>query len=257
MKLQRYITEFAQLARRKAIQAIEDGRVYVDGKKETKPFVIINSEHTQIKLDGEIIKPRKSNDIMLLINKPEGVLTSDYDEEGRPLVKTLFNKKIKQRLFPVGRLDFNSQGLIIYTNNGSLAEKLSHPRFKVPRVYRVKVHGILDKKVLLKLEKGLYIPDLGYFPGCSAHIDRVTGKNCWINITVHQGRNREIRKLFQHLAFPVIKLVRISYGPFSLTGIPRGSYRLVTGPELKQLDLYLEQNEKKVGRKKVTKKGRS
>ncbi|MBN2381693.1 rRNA pseudouridine synthase [bacterium] len=240
MKLQRYISEAAGIARRKAIKLIEDGQVKVNSQTVLTPYTLIDPEHDRITLEGKSLKLRATPDIVLILNKPPGYLVSDDDDQDRPLAKYLFQKKIRVRLFPVGRLDFNSQGLMIYTNNGDLAQRLSHPRNQIERSYRVKIQGIPLDSHQQKMRQGLYVAGLGRFPGCSVQIERKTGKNCWLLITILQGRNREVRKLFEHFHYQVVKLVRTNFGPFSVKGIPLGHYVLLSNDKIKELQHYLE-----------------
>lgn len=240
MKIQKYLTMATPLSRRKAELAIREGRVTVNGIVVDEPFYLVDLPSAHIALDGKKIPPPYLDEVVIIMNKPAGYLTSLHDEKERPLASDLLVKKWRQRLFPIGRLDFNSEGLLLFTNDGELAENMSHPRFQVPRTYRVKVHGNPDEKVLNRLKKGLRVPNLGFFPASQPVIERSTGKNTWIRITLKQGRNREIRKLFSYLGFQVSRLIRVAYGPLSISGLGSGQYRELTATEIAALQKFLK-----------------
>lgn len=245
MKLQKFVTRAGVLSRRQADKIIIDGRVRVNGRVENKPFQTINIELDKVTLDRKILVLPQTQDIVILLHKPSGYITSEKDPRNRPLVKDLLKRIPKQRLFSIGRLDYNTEGLILFTNNGDIAYNLSHPRFKIPRTYRVKVHGVVTSKHLNRLMQGFKVPEMGYFKGCNTKIERTTGKNTWLIMMIRQGKNREIKRVLGHIGFTVVKLIRIKYGPFRLTGIPRGQYRFLTEGEMLSLLKYIAKRKPK------------
>ncbi|MFC1848992.1 pseudouridine synthase [candidate division CSSED10-310 bacterium] len=244
MKLQQFVALAAQLSRRKAALNIKEGQVTVNGQVVLEPYRQIETETDAVLLKGKRVLLKRDPEIVLLLHKPAGFITADHDPEGRPLARELFRSKVKTRVFPVGRLDFNSEGLLLFTNNGDLANQVAHPRYQIPRTYKLKVHGVVQKKHLDRIRKGLFVPELGHFPSCKIYIKRATGKNTWLTITLQRGKNRELRRLFQFLGYPVVKLIRTHFGPFSLTGIPRGKIHILSESELVAFRQYLAKRNK-------------
>ena len=216
-------------SRRDAERWIADGRVRVDGKVLTTPAVTVTDANT-VEVDGKPL-PTKVQTRLWRYHKPTGLVTSHGDPQGRPTVFERLPKSLG-RVISVGRLDLNSEGLLLLTNDGELARRLELPETGWTRRYRVRVHGHVDPKKLQGLEKGSIVSGVSYGP-IRAVLDKQQGANAWLTVSLQEGRNREIRKVMEHLGSEVNRLIRIAYGPFQLGQMPRGQIDEVTGKVLR------------------------
>ena len=205
-------------SRRAAEQMIQQGRVSVDGKILTSPALNVNSAQ-DIRVDGVRV-PSAEPPRMWRYHKPRGVLSTSRDPQGRP---TLFEALPKDlpRVVSVGRLDFNSEGLLLLTNDGELARRLELPASGLTRRYRVRAFGRPDQAALDRLREGVSIEGLRYGP-IHATVERASGDNCWIGVALREGKNREVRNVLAHLGLQVNRLIRVSYGPFHLGDLKPG-----------------------------------
>lgn len=205
-------------SRRDAEKWIADGRISVDGQKLTSAAVIV-TDKSVIMVDGKPL-PVKEPTRLWRYHKPAGLVTSHKDEKGR---ETLFEKlpETMPRVVSVGRLDLNSEGLLLLTNDGELARKLELPANGWTRRYRVRVHGAPDNGQIEAMAKGLTVEGVKYGP-IIATIDRLQGSNSWLTVALNEGKNREIRRVMDHLGLPVNRLIRIAYGPFQLGYLAEG-----------------------------------
>ena len=211
---------------------VTEGRVMVNGKViETLGFKADPSKD-HIKVDGKRL-PHFEPKVTLLLNKPRGYLSTVDDPQGRPTIMDLL-KKVEWRVYPVGRLDFDAEGLLLLTNDGDLAHVLSHPRFSIPRTYLVKITGVPDEKKLVRLKKGVVLED-GKARAVSSHILRQGEKNCWVRVVVAEGRNRLVKRMFAAIGHPVLKLKRVEFGPIQLGSLPIGQFRYLTSAEVMKL----------------------
>lgn len=218
-------------SRRVAEEWILDGRVSVNGEKLTTPAFTV-SQSDIITIDGKPIGTKQETRLWCY-HKPIGLVTTHKDPQGRP---TVFEKlpSYLPRVISVGRLDLNSEGLLLLTTDGELARRLEHPTMGWKRKYRVRIHGILTPEIQKKIEKGITIKGIKYAP-CSIEVERTQGTNSWLQITLTEGKNREIRNIMAHFSLPVTRLIRISYGPFQLGNLEKGCVREVTKKALKEL----------------------
>ena len=218
-------------SRRVAEEWILDGRVSVNGEKLTTPAFTV-SQSDIITIDGKPIGTKQETRLWCY-HKPTGLVTTHKDPQGRP---TVFEKlpSYLPRVISVGRLDLNSEGLLLLTTDGELARRLEHPTMGWKRKYRVRIHGILTPEIQKKIEKGITIKGIKYAP-CSIEVERTQGTNSWLQITLTEGKNREIRNIMAHFSLPVTRLIRISYGPFQLGNLEKGCVREVTKKALKEL----------------------
>lgn len=218
-------------SRRVAEEWILQGRVQVNGEVLKTPAFTVSEEDNVI-VDGKPIA-QKQETRLWCYHKPIGLVTTHKDPQGRP---TVFEKlpAYLPRVVSVGRLDLNSEGLLLLTTDGALARELEHPSKGWKRKYRVRIHGILTPEIQKKLQKGVTIKGVKYAP-CIAETERVQGTNSWIQITLTEGKNREIRKLMEYFKMPVTRLIRISYGPFQLGNLEKGGVREITKKALKEL----------------------
>lgn len=214
-----------------AEEMILEGLVTVNGTPATLGMKA-DLERDHIKVRGKLIRNAESK-VYLVLNKPEKCLTTMSDSEGRPTVKDLI-KGVREKVFPVGRLDYNSEGLLIITNDGELANAILHPAKKIPKTYLVKVNGFIEDKDLAKLEKGIKLDDGMTAPAKVKKIKK-TEANSWIEITIYEGRKRQIRRMMDRVGHPVIKLRRIKINGISLGKLETGALRFLTPGELKKL----------------------
>jgi 23S rRNA pseudouridine2605 synthase len=206
-------------SRRDAERWIAEGRVSIDGKKLNSPAVNV-AEGARVLVDGKPL-PLAEPARLFRYHKPRGLLTTHKDPRGRPTVFERLEGALP-RLISIGRLDLDSEGLLLLTNDGGLARTLMLPATGWLRRYRVRVHGTPEPEQLNDLAKGPRIDGIAYGP-IKARLDRQQGENAWLTVSLAEGRNREVRRVFEHLGWPVNRLIRIAYGPFQLGQLPRGA----------------------------------
>ena len=205
-------------SRRDAEAWILAGRVSVNGTLVTSPALNVTAADLVV-VDGNPL-PQAEETRLWRYNKPAGVMTTHKDPQGRP---TVFEKMPPEmpRVVSVGRLDINSEGLLLLTTDGELARDLELPSRNWTRRYRVRVHGKVDEDALRALRKGVTIDNVRYGP-VLAHLEKEQGSNAWLSVSIHEGKNREIRRIMEHLGLQVTRLIRVSYGPFQLGNLERG-----------------------------------
>jgi len=210
-------------SRREAERWIAAGRVSVNGSKLTTPAFVVG-EKDIVLVDNKPLKTKEKTKVWLYY-KPTGLVTTHNDPAGRP---TVFEKLPKSlpRVISVGRLDLNSEGLLLLTNDGEWARKMELPSSHLPRTYRVKVHGNLTTDVLAKLSKGVKIDGIQYAPA-KILVEKKQGTNTWVLMTLTEGKNREIRRLMSFFGLEVARLIRISYGPYQLDDLKPGMVKEV------------------------------
>lgn len=230
-RLQKILSDYGIASRRHAEELIREGRVTVNGQVAVLGQKA-DPEKDHIKVDGKLlIKPEPK--VYYAFYKPRKVITSLIDPQGRPTVKD-FIKSIKFRVYPVGRLDYDSEGLLILTNDGELAYQIMHPSSEIEKTYMVKVDGIVEEKTIEKLRKGIKLEGKLAVP-VSVHLVRHLKANSWIRITLHEGRKRQIRKMLERVGHPVIRLIRISIDGVKLGELKPGQFRPLTDEELAKL----------------------
>lgn len=230
-RLQKILAKCGIASRRQAEEMILDGMVTVNGA----PAVLgmkADLERDHIKVGGKLIHTAEQK-VYMIFNKPEKCLTTMADSAGRLTVKD-FLKGVKGQVFPVGRLDYNSEGLLILTNDGDLANAILHPSRKIPKTYLVKVDGFLQDKDKAKLEKGIKLEDGMTAPAKVKKI-KETEANSWIEMTIYEGKKRQIRRMLERVGHPVIKLKRIKINGLSLARLEPGAFRYLTPEEIKRL----------------------
>lgn len=218
-------------SRRVAEQWILDGRVKVNGEVLTTPAFTVSADD-KILVDDKPLGEKQERRLWCY-HKPTGLVTTHKDPQGR---KTVFDSlpNYLPRVISVGRLDLNSEGLLLLTTDGALARELEHPSKGWKRRYRVRIHGILTPEIQKRLAKGVTIKGIRYAP-CEAVLEQVKGTNSWISVTLTEGKNREIRKLMSFFGLEVTRLIRVSYGPFQLGNLSKGEVREVSKKAMKEL----------------------
>jgi 23S rRNA pseudouridine2605 synthase len=217
-------------SRRDAERWIAEGRVAVNGRVLETPAVVVGEED-DVRVDGKPIGAAERTRLWRY-HKPAGLVTTHRDEKGRPTVFDALPKTLP-RVISVGRLDLNSEGLLLLTNDGGLARRLELPATGWIRRYRVRVHGAPDPEALRRLAKGITVEGVGY-GSIEAALDKTQGSNAWVTVALREGKNREVRRVLEHLGLPVTRLIRLAYGPFQLGGLARGAVEEVPGKVLKE-----------------------
>ncbi len=231
-RIQKIISAAGVTSRRAAEELITEGRVRVNGKVVTELGTKADASKDHIKVDGKLINPQQPPTYIML-NKPAGFVTTMSDPEGRPTVEHLL-KGVKTRVYPVGRLDYNTEGLLLLTNDGDFAHLITHPKHEFPKTYLAKVKGVLEDGMIDMLEKGVFLQDGKTAPARIKKI-RKEEANSWVEITIHEGRKRQVRRMFDHVGRSVIKLKRIKTGSLSLGDLPEGKFRHLTLDEVNAL----------------------
>ncbi|MDZ7379004.1 MAG: rRNA pseudouridine synthase [candidate division KSB1 bacterium] len=233
VRLQKVIAQAGVTSRRKAEALIVQGRVLVNGKKVTTLGTTVDPATAVIVVDGKPLRPQAPLRYVLL-HKPRGYVTTCQDEQGRPTVFALL-KRQPVRLFPVGRLDVNSEGVLLLTNDGRLTHRLLHPRYAIPRIYLVHVDGVVSEDELAHLRRGVVLDDGKTLPA-QVEVTRRAEKTCWLRMTLREGRPRQIHRMLQRCGgYGVKRLQRVAIGPLTVQGLPPGAWRLLEDFEIARL----------------------
>jgi 23S rRNA pseudouridine2605 synthase len=229
-RLQKILSRAGIASRRGAEKVLAERRITVNGETVTELGTKADVLKDDIRVDGVRVRPPQTP-VYLLLNKPIGAVATRHDPEGRRTVMDLVPPVAG--LFPVGRLDVTTEGLILLTNDGAFGERISHPRYEVPRVYRAKVRGVPDEGTLTRLTEGVRVE------GDLLRADRVrvidADNNAWVEVTLHEGKKHEVRRLLEAVGHPVSKLKRVAIGPVTDRGLEPGHYRHLTPEEIKGL----------------------
>ena len=229
-RIAKWLARAGVASRRDAEKLLEEGRVRLNGAPVTHPATFIQPDDV-VQVNGKVVdSPEKAR--LWRYHKPEGLVTTHRDPEGRP---TVFEKMPAHlpRVVSVGRLDLNSEGLLLLTNDGGLARQLELPSNGWIRRYRVRVHGVVPERALHGLADGVMVDGVRYGP-IEAAVDSRAISNTWLSVALREGRNREVRKVMAHLGLQVTRLIRVAYGPFQLGNLERGAVDEVTGKVLRE-----------------------
>lgn len=231
MRLQKYLAQCGVGSRRKCETYIEEGRVKVNGQVVVEQGIQVE-EGDEIQFDDCIVKMEEQL-VYYLLNKPAGYITSAADEKDRATVLDLV-KDIPYRVFPVGRLDYNTTGLLLLTNDGELTYGLTHPKHHVDKTYVVKVKGVVKPSAIQKLQQGVVID--GYLTApAKAKIIKQTGATTTISLTIYEGKNRQVRKMCAAIGYEVLRLTRVAIGSLELENLELGAYRMLKKEEIQYL----------------------
>ena len=234
IRLQKYLSQCGIASRRKAEELIKNGDIHVDGKVVTDMGIKIDPRKNEILCAGRPVVPQKKL-IYVLLNKPKGYVTTMHDPQGRPIVTSLLDA-LHERLFPVGRLDIDTEGALILTNDGDIAQKIQHPSHETTKTYEALVAGHPHKTLLMQLEKG--IPLEGKTTASAKiSVKKTSRHSTLVEITIHEGRKRQVRKMFEAIGHPVLHLKRIAYGKLFLHKLPTGKFRILEARDLEKIFL--------------------
>ena len=234
MRLQKYMAECGVASRRKAEEMIAQGRVTVNGAVVTEMGAQAE-EGDEVRLDGQLIRP-ETEKRYVMYHKPAGEVTTVSDPEGRKCVLDHF-RDYPVRLYPVGRLDYDSEGLLLLTNDGALTERMLHPSHQVDKSYVARVEGAVSPEDMRLLRTGILLDDHKTAPA-KARILKREALASVVLVTIHEGRNRQVRRMFEETGHRVLQLRRVRFGPLELGGLPRGKWRELTAEEVRKLRAY-------------------
>ena len=230
-RLQKTIAKAGLASRRAAEKLIDEGMVTVNGAVVTKLGTKVDPDVDRIRVYGKLITKMEAK-VYLILNKPGGYVTTMRDPQNRPIVIDLI-KDVKERAFPVGRLDYDTEGLLMFTNDGKLCQRLLHPRNKVKKTYLVEIDGVLTSQEINKLELGIELSD--GLASARLRLAKRRKNRSWWEVSVHEGRNRQVRRMFESIRRPIYGLKRIRFGPLELGRLKSGKYRFLTGQEISEL----------------------
>ncbi len=232
VRLNKYLANAGVSSRRDADAFIQEGRVMVNGKVVSELGYKV-SPGDEVKFNGKLVKPEKL--VYLLLNKPRDFITTVTDPQERRTVMKLVQNACKERIYPVGRLDRNTSGLLLFTNDGDLAKKLSHPSHMVKKIYYVELDKPLREEDLVKIQTGLELEDGPVKPD---DIQMVSPDGIGVGIEIHVGKNRIVRRIFEHVGYDVVKLDRVMYGGLTKKDLARGKWRFLTQGEINLLKSF-------------------
>ena len=232
IRLNRYLALAGIASRREADRMIAAGRVSINGKMIGELGTQVDPENDKVEVDGKRVQPQKS-DVYLMLNKPPGYLVTAKDPLKRPTIMELL-PPVKERIFPIGRLDFDSEGLVLLTNDGDLAYRLMHPSYRVIKEYRLRVKPKPDNSVLATLEKGISLDGKKTAPAVF-RVLATTVKGTVLMAKIHEGRKRELRRMFEYMGFRVLTLKRVKLGSLHLGPLKKGKWRYLKPDEIARL----------------------
>lgn len=234
MRLNKYVAHCGICSRRMAADLVKNGHVSVNGIPQTNPAYEVQPKD-KISYLGKPIQPEEKK-VYILMNKPKNTITTLKDERDRITVLSLIAGKVSERVYPVGRLDRNTTGLLLLTNDGELSQRLSHPSFKIKKIYHVGLNKPLSKNDFIKISEGLKLED---GPVKVDGIEYVGDKKNEVGVEIHLGKNRIVRRIFEHLGYEVEKLDRVYYAGLTKKNLPRGKFRHLTTQEIIMLRHFI------------------
>lgn len=233
MRLQRFLAQGGVASRRKAEQLIVDGKVQVNGRVVTELGTKVDPDRDKVFVGGKRVLAERH--VYLLMHKPRGYVTTAHDPEGRPTVLELVERTRRERLYPVGRLDYNTDGVLLLTNDGDLAFALMHPKHGVAKTYHAKLEGAVSVEALDQLRHGVTLDDGAKTAPAEVAVVGQTGKHTWVEITLREGKNRQVHRMAEAVGHPVLKLSRVSYAGLTVENLRAGQWRALTDEEVAAL----------------------
>lgn len=239
-RLQKFLARAGIASRREAEKMIISGKVKVNDRVVKIMGTTVRPHVDQIKVEEKLVKIPENN-IYLLMNKPKGYITTAKDEKNRPTVLDLLGEEINERVYPIGRLDKDTEGLLIISNDGSLAYGLTHPKYEILKTYHALVKGVPKKEDLQELRKGIPL-DQRITYSAKVSLLKDFGDESLIEISIHEGRNQQVRRMFKHIGYPVLYLRRERLAFLELGSLKTGEYRMLTSSEVKRLYNLINKN---------------
>ncbi|MSR39919.1 MAG: rRNA pseudouridine synthase [Planctomycetes bacterium] len=239
VRLNRFLAMSGVCSRRSADELIAGGRVEVNGEPATELGLRVDPKKDEVRVDGDVVRQERM--VYVLLNKPKNVVCTNAKHEQKTRVIDLLSD-VRGRVFTVGRLDLDSEGLIMVTNDGSFALEMAHPRFGVPNVYAVLVRGRVSAQDLEKARGGVWLAE-GPTTGMQIRVDRTGNDRTYLKVMLREGKNREIRRVFAKIGFPVIELKRVRIGELSLHGLSVGKWRFMTPSEVQDLRAFAKRED--------------
>jgi len=236
-RLHKFLAHAGVASRRTCEEMIAAGKIKVNGAVVREMGIVIDPEKDKVEVAGKVVK-EKEEKIYVLLNKPKGYVTTVRDQHGRPKVLDLL-KDINKRVYPVGRLDLDTEGLLLLTNDGEMTFALTHPKYEIGKTYLVIVSGLPDKDKLKRFQKGLRLAD-GPTAPAKVRFMKKLGSNALLEITIYEGRNRQIRRMCETIGHPVLELKRVAMGFLTLAGLESGKYRYLKKEEIRKLQALIE-----------------
>lgn len=234
-RLQKFLAEAGIASRRKSEELIAAGRVKVNGMIVTEQGVKIDPKKDKVEFDGKAVSAKSEKKVYIMLHKPEGYVTTAKEQFGRPAVLDLIHG-VEERIFPVGRLDYDTSGLLLLTNDGDLTYRLTHPKHDVDKTYIAKLFGVPDDGDLQKFRRGVIIDGRKTSPAKIRILEKEKDQRfCTAEIMIHEGKNRQVRKMCEAIHHPVAQLKRVATGELQLGDLPKGKYRFLTEREIKYL----------------------
>lgn len=242
-RLQKFLSRAGIASRRGAEKLITDGRVRVNGNTVTELGTKIDPLRDKIVFDGRQIR-LNTKKVYYILNKPRGYISSVKDDRGRKTVVDIITDT-EERIFPIGRLDYQTEGLLLLTNDGDFMNKLLHPKYEIEKTYVAKIEGLITKEDMFRLADGVELED-GKTAPADVYLDSYdkSAKRSIVEITIHEGRNRQVRRMFKALGYEVKSLKRIAFAGLTLRGLKRGEYRELTEAEMRRLKRLTEGGKK-------------
>jgi len=231
-RLQKILARAGIASRRKAEELIRAGKVRVDGRIVTEMGLQVDPDNQEIECDGVSVSSQEKK-VYILLHKPAGVLSTVHDPQGRPIVISLL-QNVKERVYPVGRLDLDTEGALLLTNDGELAQKILHPSNEVNKTYVAKVKGKPSAKKLGTLSRGIDLEGRKTWPA-DIEVVRTDPQTTTVRVVIHEGRKRQVRKMFEAIGHPVLHLKRIAYGQLDLGDLRPGKYRFLAPADIQMI----------------------
>lgn len=232
MRINKYLASYSNTSRRKAEELIIQGQVKINGKRITNLATQVKTDDV-VSVNGSILYPDQYDHQYIVLNKPRGCITSAFDPEGRSTVYD-YVPKLRERLFSVGRLDYDSEGLLLLTNDGDLCQKITHPSHEVRKIYQVKVFGKVNQAILRKMEQGIIDGKDHLKPLKVKYLSELLNKT-WLEIHLLEGKNREIRRICEYFGFEIDRLKRVSINNLSLENLKPGDFYFIDKKKLNNL----------------------
>ena len=242
IRLNKFLSQWGSVSRRQADALIKQGQVFINSSKIHDLSTLVDPKKDKVRVKKRIIRPDQFSPIYIIFNKPENVLTATEDNTSRPTVMDFIGKQ-KRRVFPVGRLDWATEGLLLFTNDGEFAQQVLHPKYKINKTYLVKIKGKVKQSQLQKLLRGVSTPRGRMSAQHVKILSRSGESNQWIQIVISEGKNRQIRLMLDKLGYKIIKLRRVTIGKLKMGKLKKGSFKAIKKSEAEKVFFNLKRKD--------------